>query len=128
MNVHDVHHADQTRTGAQRYGLLLLGLLSLGDVAAIFVTDGKTPPYAVAALSTVLGLACLFLAVRALRQPWRPIRLLVGLRILSAVTALPAFVVDDVPAAAKVAAAAVVVITAVAILLTGRTRQSMATA
>ena len=35
----------------RRAGLLLLGLVSLGDVATIFVTDGGTPPYAVAVLA-----------------------------------------------------------------------------
>jgi hypothetical protein len=45
----------------------------------------------------------------------------VGLRVLSAVTALPAFLVDDVPAAAQAAAAATVVLTVMGVLLIGRT-------
>lgn len=112
-------------TPTQRAGLLLLGLLSLGDVATIFLTDGSNPPYAVAGLDAALGAVCIYLVVRALRDPAYPVRLLVGLRILSAVTALPAFVVSDVPAAAKAAAAAVVVLTTVGVLLTSRDRTTV---
>lgn len=110
---------------SQRAGLLLLGLLSLGDIATLVLTDGSSPPYAVAALVAVLGVVSLYLVVRALRDPARPVRLLVGLRILSALTALPAFVISDVPAAAKAAAAAVVVLTAVGVLLTSRGRTTV---
>jgi hypothetical protein len=120
MNVH------QSRS--RRAGITLLGLLSLGDVVTIFVTDGKSPPYAVAALATVLGLASLFLVARAWRNPAGSIRLLIGLRTLSAVTALPAFFVNDVPAAATVAAAAVVVLTVVGVLLIGGSRQTVVAA
>jgi NAD/NADP transhydrogenase alpha subunit len=120
MNVHP--------SRSRRAGLILLGLLSLGDVVTIFVTDGKTPPYAVAAIVTVLGLASLFLVVRARRDPAGSMRVLIGLRIVSAVTALPAFFVNDVPAAAKTAAAAVVVLTVVGVLLTGGSRHSLVTA
>jgi hypothetical protein len=105
---------------SRRTGLVLLGLLSLGDVATLPLTDGEHPPYAVAALATLLGLVSLVLVVRALGDPDRPIRLLVGLRVLSAVTALPAFFVSDVPVAAQTLAAAVVLLTGVGVLLTGR--------
>lgn len=116
------------RTSAQRAGLLLLGLLSLGDIATLFVTDGKTPPYAVAGLDAALGAICLYLVGRALREPAQPVRLLVGLRILSAATALPAFVVSGAPAAAKALAAAAVVLTAAGVLLTSRGRTTVVTA
>lgn len=115
-------------TTAQRAGLLLLGLLSLGDFAILLLTDGETPPYAVAALGAVLGSISLYLVVRALRDPERPVRLLVGLRILSAVTALPAFFVSDVPAAAQAGATAVVVLTALGVLLTSFGRTAVVTA
>lgn len=105
----------------RRVGLVILGLLSLGDIATILLTDGDNPPYAVAVLALVLGLVSLGLVVQAFRDPSRSLRLLIGLRVLSAVTALPAFFVDDVPAGAEVAAAAIVVLTAVGILLTART-------
>jgi hypothetical protein len=107
-------------TSSRRTGLALLGLLSLADTSALLLTDGNTPPYSVAALATGLGLVSLVLVVRALQDPSRPIRLLVGLRVLSAVTALPAFLVDDVPAVAQAAAAATVVLTVAGLLLVAR--------
>jgi hypothetical protein len=107
---------------ARRAGLVILGLLSLGDIATIALTDGENPPYAIAALAAVLGLASLVLVVRAFRDPSQPVRLLIGLRVLSAVTALPAFFVSDVPAGAQVAAGAIVVLTAAGIMLTARSR------
>ena len=108
-------------TTSRRAGLAILGLLSLADSSMLLLTDGNTPPYSVAALVTALGLVSLLLVVRAFQDSIRPIRLLVGLRVLSAVTAVPAFLVDDVPAAAQAAAAATVVLTVMGILLIGRT-------
>jgi len=70
----------------------------------------------------LLGLVSLVLAIRAFRDPSKPLRLLIGLRVLSAVTALPAFFVSGAPAGAQAAAAPVVVLTAVGILLTARGR------
>jgi hypothetical protein len=111
----------------RRIGLYLFGLLSVADIAGIFLTDGDHPPYAVAAVGTLLGVVTLVLVVQALRDPSRSLRLLIGLRVLSAVTAIPAFFVSDVPAGAEIAAAAIVVLTAVGVLLTARGR-SMAVA
>jgi hypothetical protein len=106
---------------SRRAGLAILGLLSLADCSMLLLTDGTTPPYSVAALVTALGLVSLVLVVRAFQDSSRPIRLLVGLRVLSAVTALPAFLVDDVPAAAQAAAAATVVLPVMGVMLIGRT-------
>jgi len=106
----------------RRIGLVILGLLSLGDIATPVLTDGETPPYAVAALAAVLGVVSLVLVVRAYRDPSRPLRLLIGLRVLSAVAALPAFFVADVPAGAQAAAAGAVVLTAAGVLLTATGR------
>jgi len=104
----------------RRAGLLVLGLVALGDVATIFLTDGESPPYAVAALALALGLVSLWLVMQALRDPGRSLRLLIGLRLLSAVAALPAFFAPDVPVGARVAAGAVVGLTAVGVLLAAR--------
>jgi len=103
-----------------RAGLGLLGLLSLADVATLAFTDGEHPPYAVAALGALLGVASLVLVVRAWRDPAAPVRLLIGLRVLSALTSLPAFFVDDVPAAARAAAAVGIALTAAGVLLLAR--------
>ncbi len=106
----------------RRAGLVILGLLSLADIATLPLTDGDHPPYPIAVLATLLGVVSLVLVVQALRDPSRPLRLLIGLRVLSAVTALPAFFVDDVPAAAQAIAGAIVVLTAAGVLLTARGR------
>jgi hypothetical protein len=107
---------------ARRGGLAIFGLLSLGDMATLALTDGETPPYAVAAVVALLGLVSLALVAQAYRDPSRSLRLLIGLRVLSAVAALPAFFVSDVPSGAQAAAAGVVVLTAVGVLLTARGR------
>lgn len=119
----NVHH---TRT--QTAGLLLFGLLSLGDLVTILVTDGDSPPYAIAAMDTVLGAASLSLIVRAFRDRAANLRLLVGLRVVSAITAVPAFFVDDVPTAAKAAAGVIIVLTGLGVLLVGTRRTSVVTA
>ena len=106
----------------RRIGLVIFGLLSLGDIATLALTDGETPPYAVAAVVALLGLVSLVLVVQAYRDPGKPLRLLIGLRVLSAITALPAFFVSDVPAGAQAAAAGIVVLTAAGVLLTARGR------
>lgn len=109
-------------TTGRRVGLVIFGLLSIGDIAMLPLTDGETPPYAVAALAALLGLVSLVLTIQAFRDPSKPLRLLIGLRVLSAVTALPAFFAGDVPAGAQAAASGVVVLTAVGVLLAARGR------
>jgi len=106
----------------RRAGLVLLGLLSLADIATLPLTDGEHPPYPIAALAALLGAVSLVLVVQALRDATRSLRLLIGLRVLSAVTALPAFFVDDAPAAAQGAAGGIVVLTAAGVLLSARGR------
>jgi len=106
----------------RRAGLVILGLLSLADIATLPLTDGEHPPYPIAVVATLLGVVSLVLVVQAFGDPSRSLRLLIGLRVLSAVTALPAFFVDGVPAAAKAVAGAIVVFTAAGVLLTARER------
>ncbi|MEJ7635377.1 hypothetical protein [Aeromicrobium sp.] len=106
-----------SRTTGRRLGLAIFGFLSVGDIATLAITDGETPPYAVAAVGALLGLVSLVLAIQAFRDPSKPLRLLIGLRVLSAITVLPAFFVSDVPVGAQAAAAGVVVLTAAGVLL-----------
>jgi hypothetical protein len=103
-------------------GLAIFGLLSLGDIATLALTDGQAPPYAVAVLSALLGAVSLVLVIQASRDPGRSLRLLIGLRVLAAVTAMPAFFVDA-PAGAQAAAGAIVVLTAAGVVLTARASQ-----
>ncbi|SDE57072.1 hypothetical protein [Pseudonocardia oroxyli] len=95
-------------------GLVLLGLLSVVDALGLLLTDGEHPPLWIAAVGTVLGLASLVLVVLAWRTP-RPATVvgLLVLRVVSAATAVPAFLVPDVPTPAVVVAAAIVVLTLV---------------
>lgn len=96
-----------------RVGLVLLGLLSLADVAGILLTDGKHPPIAVAAVGTAIGLVSLVLLLFAWRGNRGATIGLVVLRLVSAATAVPAFTEPDVPAAALVLAGVIVVLTLV---------------
>ncbi|WP_181784743.1 hypothetical protein [Pseudonocardia pini] len=101
-----------------RIGLGLLGLVSLADLATPLLTDGRTPPMGIAFASAALGLASLVLVLLAWRRPRRG--LLTGLLLLrtaSAATAVPAFVLPDVPLPAVAAAGVVVALTVVGGLL-----------
>lgn len=107
---------------ARRAGLLILGLLSLADLATPFLTDGEHPPFAVAVLVALLGAASLALAVQALRDPLRSLRLLITLRVLSAVSTVPAFVEPGVPGHVQVIAGALIALTTAGVLLSASTR------
>ncbi len=109
-------------------GLYLFGLLSVSDLVSLPLSDGKNPPLVVGIVGAILGLASLVLVVRSLRDPSRPLRLLVGLRVLSTLTALPAFVVGDVPGAVRVLAAVFVALTAVGVVLVGGRSEARVTA
>ena len=106
--------------GSRRAGLVVFGLLSLADVATPALTDGETPPYPVAIAAAVLGLASVVLVVLAWRDPAGPVWPLVVLRVASALAAVPAFLLDDVPGPALAGAGAIVVLTAIGVLLVAR--------
>lgn len=116
-------------TTLARTGLVLFALLSIGDVADLFLTDGSHPPYSVAITGAILGITSLALLPSAWRG-WRTaIRLVCVLRVVSALTALPAFFVAGVGAAPIVLAAAIVALTALAVVLVaGALRKTAAVA
>ncbi len=100
-----------------RVGLVVLGALSLLDVLGPLLTDGKSPPMGVAIAGSVIGVAslvCIGLAWRGMRKAFF---VLAALRLLSAVSALPAFFVSDVPAGIVVAVAAGIILTVVGLVL-----------
>ncbi|MDT4899826.1 MAG: hypothetical protein QOJ78_756 [Pseudonocardiales bacterium] len=103
-----------------RIALVLLGLLSVGDITGLALTDGDHPPYAIAATGAVLGVASLFFVARAWTGSRSAVRPLLALRIVSAVTAAPAFFVHGVPTVAKASAGAIIGLTAAGVLLIGR--------
>jgi CHASE2 domain-containing sensor protein len=100
-----------------RIGLILLGVLSLVDLAGPLLTDGDNPPMSVAIAASVLGAASLVCAVLAWRGNRGALITLVVLRLISAVSAAPAFFVTGVPTVAVVAAAAIVALTLVGVVL-----------
>lgn len=100
-----------------RSGLVILGVLSLVDVAGPLLTDGDNPPMSIALAGAVLGLASLVCVVLAWRGSARAVLPLVVLRLVSALTSIPAFFVSDVPAAIRALAAGLVILTVVGIAL-----------
>ena len=85
-------------TRSFRTGLVLLGVLSVADLAGPLTTDGDHPPMFVALIGAALGLASIACVVAAWRGSRRAVLPLVVLRLVSALSAVPAFFADDVPA------------------------------
>jgi hypothetical protein len=82
-------------SGANKVGLVLAGLLGLVDLAGPFfpTPPGEVgPPLAILVLDAILGVVTLVAVVVAWRTRRRAlVRLAAGARILSMITALPAF-------------------------------------
>ena len=113
---------------AYRVGLVLLGLISLGDLAAPLLTDGQTPPMFIALIGSALGLLSLVLVVLAWRGRVAAAIGLVVLRLLSALTAVPAFLEPGVPMVPMVLAGIAIVVTLVGVccVLAGLRRPALA--
>lgn len=98
-------------------GLILGGLLGLVDVIPLPGGDGAQPPFAVVVAGAVLGLITLagcFLAWRGSRTG--AVAVIVS-RLLSGLTAVPAFFVEGVAVEARGAAAVGVVLTLACVAL-----------
>jgi hypothetical protein len=111
-------------TKLNKAGLIIAFILGLLDLTSPFqpTPDGGAdgPPYAILVIDAVLGLITVIAVVIAWRSGRRgAVRIAAGARIISLVTALPAFFVD-VPAAlqALVGLFAVLTIACVALMLT----------
>jgi hypothetical protein len=106
-----------TRT---RAGLVLAALLGVADVVTAFfpTPEGQVgPPLPIVLLAGLLGVVTLAAVAVAWRTGRRgALRLIAGTRVLSAVTALPAFFVD-VPPALKLIVAVGIVLTVVCVVL-----------
>ncbi|GAA3390653.1 hypothetical protein [Cryptosporangium minutisporangium] len=102
-------------------GLVLASLLAIGDLVGLLIpvdTDEPGPPLAVLAVGAVMGVITLAAAVYTWRTGNRiGARVVAATRIFSALGALPAFFVEDVPAPLVIVAAVGVVLTLVAVLL-----------
>jgi hypothetical protein len=100
---------------AYRAGLVLLGLLSLGDLTAPLYTDGQSPPMFIALIGSALGLLSLILVVLAWRGQVAAAIGLLALRLLSALTAVPAFLEPGVPLVPMVLAGVAIAVTLVGV-------------
>jgi len=100
-----------------RPGLIILGVVSLGDLSAPLLTDGEHPPMFIALIGSALGLISLVLFALAWRGAKPAAIALVVVRVLSALTAVPAFTVGGVPATAMVLAGIAITATLVAAVL-----------
>ncbi|GIF51475.1 hypothetical protein DFJ67_7368 [Asanoa ferruginea] len=104
------------RTAMTTTGLVLAGLLGLGDVISI-VGGVDGPPLAVLIAGSLLGVITLVGVVLGWRGSRAGIVTVVVTRLLSALTAVPAFFVDDVPDGAVGFAAVGVAVTLITVAL-----------
>jgi hypothetical protein len=115
-------------TRPYRAGLIVLGLLSLVDLAGPLITDGQHPPMVIALIGAGLGLISIILVILA--WPGRMVAAiaLVVLRLLSALAAVPAFLEPGVPTGAMTAAGFGIGFTVVgaALVLAGLRRPDLA--
>ena len=114
-----------------KIGLVLCGLLGLADTTSIALISQQSPgepgpPAAVLVFAAVMGVVTVVSAIYTWRTRDRlGARIVAGSRVLSALTALPAFFVDDVGPGLVAGAGAGVVITLLAIwLLLSRDKSS----
>ena len=108
-----------------KVGLVIAGLLGLSDLPAAFMpaTSGATangevgPPFGILVLGTICGVITVIAVVIAWVKANRgAIRVAAGARIVSMLSALPAFFVD-VPAGIKILVAVSVVLTVISVVL-----------
>jgi hypothetical protein len=107
-------------TTRNKVGLVLAALLALGDLASLLqpTPDGEVgPPFSILLVDGLLGVLTIVGVVIAWRSASRgAIRVVAGSRIISAITALPAFFVD-VPAALKVLVGVIVLVTVAVVVM-----------
>jgi hypothetical protein len=101
-----------------RSGVVLLGVLSVIELTGPLTTDGQHPPMIIALIGAALGLLSVVLAVLAWRGRTAAAVGLCVLRMLSALTALPAFWVTGVPGPVVAVAGTSIVLTIVGVVLT----------
>ncbi|MEU6407316.1 hypothetical protein [Microbispora sp. NPDC046933] len=92
-------------------GLVIAGLFGLIDVISVPFGDGEHPPFVVALADGVLGLITVVGVVLAWRGSRAGVVAVIVTRLLSALTAVPAFFSDGVPAPAVAVAAVGIVLT-----------------
>lgn len=102
-------------------GFVLALLLGLGDLPSALTPtpEGETgPPMAVLVLSSLCGLVTIVaMSYGWKKHSWPAIRAAAGSRILSALLAMPAFFVEDLPGWVRVLAAVFVLLTVATVVL-----------
>jgi hypothetical protein len=124
-----------TPTRRNKIGLVLCGLLGLGDIIGLVAigspSDGNNgPPKGILISSAILGVITVAAVIRTWRARSRPAaRVVAGSRVLSALTSVPAFFVGDVPAGLIIVAGAGIAVTLISVwLILGRTDPKAAAA
>jgi hypothetical protein len=118
------------RSRSYATGLVIAGLLGLGEIVTLPFGDGEHPPVPVAVAGAVLGLVTVVGAVLAWRGRRGGAVAVIVTRLLSAATAVPAFFADGVPSAIIAVAATGIAVTllSVALVATGLRRPAPAPA
>ena len=109
-------------------GLIVLGLLSLVDLAGPLLTDGEHPPMVIALIGAGFGLVSIILVILAWPGRVAVAITLVVVRFLSALAAVPAFLEPGVPTGPMTAAGVGIGLTVVgaALVLAGLRRPALA--
>lgn len=101
----------KTRSRSFTAGLATCALLAVADVAMAFDVSDDAPPLPVLLSGALLGLLTLY----GVRQAWagapRGVTVIVVTRVLSALSGVPAFFVDDAPEWAPPVVAVCIVLT-----------------
>ncbi len=107
-------------TTKNKVGLAIAGLLGLSDLPAFLekTPDGEVgPPFGILVVGSICGLVTVVAVIVAWAKANRgAIRVAAGARVISMLTALPAFFVD-VPAFIKLLVTAFVILTVVSLVL-----------
>jgi hypothetical protein len=103
-----------------KVGLVIAGLLGLADIPAVLMPtpEGDVgPPFGILILGTICGVITVVAVIIGWTKANRgAIRVAAGARIVSMITALPAFFVD-VPAGIKILVTVAVVLTVISVVL-----------
>jgi hypothetical protein len=103
-------------TRFSRVGLVILGVTALGDLSTPLLTDGQHPPMSIALVGAGIGVISIVLAIFAWRGHAPAAIALVVARVLSALTAVPAFTEPGVPVGPMVLAGLFIAATVVGIV------------
>jgi hypothetical protein len=119
------------RTTGVTVGLILAGLLGLSDAIGPLTGPGDGPPIAVLLADSVLGIVTIVGVVLGWLGKRSGIATVIVTRILAALSALPAFFVNGVPAPAVAIGVVGIAVTLLAVALVApalRTRRATAVA